>query len=385
MFSEEHIRILHVIDKLSMDGVNPSSCTTLLRYWSGFLKAKGFYSSVCTLRGVDPASHVLEKEGIKVHHLGFGKFSWRNICGITEVMNREKPDVLHLHGYSAANFGRIAAKRRGIPNIVHEHADLKILPHQYLADFILRNMTDAGIAVSGNVKTFMIRGRSIPPSKIEIIGNGINLADFQNRDHDVVKSKRAELGISEGVPIIGTVTRFRLEKGNEYFIRAIPVIIKEFPNAMFVMAGDGPLRSQMEQLVKELQVDSFVKFLGFRKDIPDIMSLFTVNVIPSLSEGFPLSLVEAMAAGNAIVASRVGGLAEIGKDRESLCFVKPKNSEEIGSKICELLRNPVLAMELSASAKRASLSFSVEASVGRLAELYRRLVKEKGHPRLVHD
>jgi hypothetical protein len=158
---------MHIIDKLSMDGTNPSSCTTLFGEWIPRLDTDGFSTTVLTLRKPDIAGKYLEDQGIKVYYQNHRKVSIKK--GIMDLMDREKADIVHLHGYSAANFGRIAARKKGVKNIVHEHAILKVLPHQYLADFLLRNLTDSAIAVSNSVKEFMVRGRNIPEEKISVI------------------------------------------------------------------------------------------------------------------------------------------------------------------------------------------------------------------------
>ena len=332
MTSLKKIQVLHVIDKLSMDGINPSSPAILLKEWIPHLRTQSIESSVCCLRTNDPGKNWLEAEGIQVCSLGFGRVSWRNIQGIMAVIDQTHADIVHLHGYSSANFGRIASKRKGIKNIVHEHAVLPILPHQWIFDYLLRKYTDIGVAVSHNVSRFMVRGRCVPERKIRVVGNGINLTKFTKRPADRIRQIRKALGIPENYHIIGTVTRLRKEKGAEYFIRAMPHVKREFPNVVFLIVGDGSLRTNLESLANELGMDRQIRFLGFRTDIADILSVLDVNVIPSLTEGFPLSLVEAMAAGNAIVASNIGGMKEIAKDRETLLFVPPTDPIALAEK-----------------------------------------------------
>jgi glycosyltransferase involved in cell wall biosynthesis len=377
MNNSNPINVLHVIDKLSMDGVNPSSCAILLDEWISCLESARFNWIVCTLRKHDPAGKLLEKKGIRVYYLEFGKFSFKNIKGIIKLLEKEKVDILHLHGYSAANFGRIASRKTGVINVVHEHAVLRTLPHQYIADLILRNFTDIGVAVSENVRDFMIRSRSIPSKRITVIRNGINIDKFRKSDDKTIEKKRRELEVPESVRIIGTVTRLRKEKGVEYFIKAMPYILKEFPDVNFLIVGDGALRTQLESLARNLSISEKIRFLGFRSDIVELLSIFDINVIPSLTEGFPLSLVEAMALGNPIVATEVGGMKEIAKDGENVLFVPPKNPLEIGEKVNFLLKNPMLSERLSISAKQLSKEFSIEKSTKLIEELYINLLKRR--------
>ena len=318
------ISIVHIIDKLSMDGSNPSSCAILLGEWISHLDRRRFDVGVCSLRGSDPGGQFLEAKGVKVYYLGFGKYSFRNLNGITEVIDEEKADIVHLHGYSAANYGRIAARRKGIRNIVHEHAVLRVLPHQYLADFMLSDYTDSAVAVSGSVKDFMIRGRSIPASKITVMWNGISLDKYRKCNRDIMNNKRSELGIPDDFRVVGTVTRLREEKGTEYLIRAMPLLLTELPKLYLLIVGDGPLRGKLERIADDLNVSRHLRFLGFRTDLAELLSLFDVNVIPSLTEGFGLSLIEAMSVGNVLVVTNVGGLKEIAIDGETALFVPPQ-------------------------------------------------------------
>lgn len=368
------VKVMHIIDKLSMDGTNPSSCTTLFGEWIPRLDADGFSTTVLTLRKPDIAGKYLEDQGIKVYYQGHGKVSFKNVHGIMDLMDREKADIVHLHGYSAANFGRIAARKKGVKNIVHEHAILKVLPHQYLADFLLRNLTDSAIAVSNSVKEFMVRGRNIPEEKISVIRNGIRLDKYADREPPNVQKKRLELGIGEGHFVVGTVARLRKEKGVEYFIRSIPSILQEFPETIFIVVGDGPLKDEIEHLARSLGLAGKLKFLGFRSDVPDILPIFDINVVPSLSEGLGLSLIEAMSVGNSIVATAVGGLNEVGEEGKTVLFVPPMDPKSIADKVCYLLKNKGIREALSNGAKAASREYDVEKNISALSDFYRKLL-----------
>ena len=364
------IRVLHVIDKLSMDGVNPSSCTRLLADWAAYFDPTSVQFSVCTLRNPDPAGAYLEQRQIRVHYVGHGALSWRNIPSITRLVREEAATIVHLHGYSAANFGRIVARRLGVPNIVHEHAVLRVLPHQYVADYLLASRTDVAVAVSDAVRQFMIRGRSIAPDKIRTIPNGIDLATFQNVRADRVHQLRAEIGVLHDTRIVGTVTRLREEKGNEYLIRAVPRILEEMPNVVILIVGEGPLRRHLQALATGLGVGSAVRFLGFRSDVADMLGLFDVLVIPSLTEGFPLALVEGMAAGKAIIATSVGGMPEVGVDGETVLFVPPGNPQELAEGVLRLLNDSDLRARLAGNARKSSTCFSARRSAEELLKLY---------------
>ena len=353
-----------------MDGINPSSCAILLGNILPVHDTQGVQSVVCTLRNADPGGCYLERSGIGVRYLGFGKYSLANVKAISALINREKTDLVHLHGYSAANFGRMASRKTGIANVVHEHAVLRTLPHQFAADLLLRSSTDSAIAVSENVKKFMIRSRSIPARKIRVIWNGIDLRKFTRIANEAIQEKKRELNIPIGVPIVGTVTRLRKEKGVEHLIRAIPIIHNAVPEAFFLIVGDGPLRGKLADLSQALNVERQTRFLGFRDDVADLLSLFDINVIPSLTEGFPLSLIEGMCIGTPIVATAVGGINEIGVEGENVLFVRPKRADEIAHKVIHLLKDSTMREKFSQSGRRLSQKFGIESNATKLRQLY---------------
>lgn len=369
------IRVLHIIDKLSMDGVNPSSCAVLIRDWAGQLHPEKVDISVTSLRNPDPAGKVLENNCVHVDYIGHGKISYKNIPALTKIVYQRNIDILHLHGYSSANFGRIVARKTGRFNVVHEHAVLKVQPHQYFVDWLQRRHTDVAVAVSRNVAEFMVHGRSIPKSKVHIIGNGISLDRFQACDSFKAVEKRRELRIDGDNRIIGTVTRLRQEKGTIILIRAMKEIINHWPNIILLVVGEGPQRKILEKTVNDLQLKRYVKFLGFRSDVAELMSIFDVTVIPSLSEGFPLALAEAMAVGRPIVATRVGGMVDVGKDYKDVLFVPPNDHVRIAEKVLLLLNDQSLAKRLGESAKIKSKMLSVEKSADQLYQLYHQLIR----------
>ncbi len=373
----EKIRVLHVIDKFTMDGVNPSSCSRLFADWIPLHDSSRFQVDVVGLRPRDAAGAFLEKQGITVHYIQEGKFSPKNITAIADLAARGDYDILHLHGYSSANFGRLAARKIGIRSIVHEHAILPVQPHQYVADWLLRNRTDVAVAVSNAVKAFMIHGRSIPEEKIEVIWNGIDLEHFQNVPAERVQHFREQHGLPETGTIIGTVTRLREEKGNAYLLEAAAEVLRHEPEVTFVLIGDGPLRDTLQQQARDLGIAEKVLFTGFVSDIQAALAALDIVVIPSLREGFGLALVEAMAAGKPVVATKVGGMIELARHERSALMVYEADSPALAQAILRLLQEPELAQQLADQAREDSGRFSIGENVRSLEALYERLVPAK--------
>ena len=372
----EPIRILHVIDKFSMDGVNPSSCSRLFAQWIPLHDKNKFQIDVAGLRPRDAAGAFLEQHGIKVFYIEEGKYSPKNINAIAELAKKGGYDILHLHGYSSANFGRLAGKKSGAKTIVHEHAVLKVLPHQFVIDWLLRKKSDVGLGVSKAVKEFMMKGRSVPEEKIEVIWNGIPLEEFAETDAAKVAAFRKNLNLPKEAFIIGTVTRLRQEKGNHILIEAFAKIAASHPSAQLVLIGDGPQKDELSQLAGKLGVANRVVFAGFVSEVPVALNALDVVAIPSLREGFGLALVEAMAAGKPIVASFVGGMRELAENERNALMVPPGDADALAAGLQRLIDDEKLQKKLSRQAREDSARFSIEKNVQALEKLYSSMVGE---------
>ena len=367
------VNILHIIDKLSMDSENPSSCTKLIADWIIHLDSKRFDAKVVSLQR-DGGGKFLQEKEISIFYIEKGKISPSIINEIIKIIEQNKTNLVHLHGYASANFGRIAARKVGIHNIVHEHAILDILPHQFIADFLLRNKTDVAVAVSKAVKVFLNKGRSVPENKIKVIWNGIKNKKFQNIELERIEKIKNDVGIHNCQKVVGTLTRFREEKGTQYLIEAAEKVIKTEPNAKFVIAGDGPLKDELIQLAHNLNLNQQLTFPGFVEDVPALLQALDIVVMPSLNEGAPLALLEYMAAKKPIVATNVGGIKEVIENNISGLLVPSKEKESLAEAIVLLLKNESKAMLLAENAFKTSEKYSIENNVKSLENLYIDLV-----------
>jgi glycosyltransferase involved in cell wall biosynthesis len=330
---------------------------------------------VASLRPRDAAGKHLEANGVQVFYIDKGKYSFANVGALAQVIRQEKIDLLHLHGYSAANFGRLAARKTGIPSVMHEWAVLKVLPHQYIMDWLLRHQTDVAVGVSEGVREFLIRGRSVSLHKTRVVWNGVNLNNFKTADPAKVQMFREKFGITDQHKVIGTVTRLREEKGNRYFIEAAPQVLREFPEARFIIVGDGPLRDELEKLSQTLNLNAKLYFAGFVSEVAVALAAMDIYVMPSLMEGFPFALAEAMAAGKTVVVTNVGGMKEMVQHEENGLLVPPANNVALAAALVRLLGNPAFCEHLGHAARERSQYFSVERNVMALETLYTELLQ----------
>ena len=163
----EPIRVMHVIDKLSVSGSKIHGITKAFEWWIASFDTQQFQFSVCSLRIPEAAGEILEKQGASFFFLSSGKFDPRTLTRLLAVIKQQQPHILHLHGYGASHFGCISSLITGIPNIVHEHVVIPNQPlYQTVADWILSPLTTKAIAISKSVREFMIDRRKV---KAEIL------------------------------------------------------------------------------------------------------------------------------------------------------------------------------------------------------------------------
>ena len=196
------------------------------------------------------------------------------------------------------------------------------------------------------------------------------LNNFNTIEKELIQKERKHLGIKLDSKIVGTVARLRAEKGIKYLIESAPKILEIFPDTIFLIAGDGPLREELQNLASQLGIQDKVLFMGFRQDIPAVLSVIDVFVAPSETEGLGLGILEAMAIGKPIVATSVGGIIEILKDGETGYLVPAKNSQELAKRVIYMLKNEEEARCLGIKAREESRKYDINSNVKKIEEQY---------------
>jgi glycosyltransferase involved in cell wall biosynthesis len=258
--------------------------------------------------------------------------------------------------------------------IAHEHTWSFVgAPARKLLDRrLIAPLVDAFVAVSHEDARRMAEIEKIPPSLIEVVPNGIP-EPVAPSGHDV----RAELGIDADTPLIGSICVLRPQKAVQTFLEAVAILRRTVPVRALVV-GDGPERGRLEQLAAELGIGDATTFTGRRDDVPDVLAALDVVVSSSVFEGSPLALIEAMAAGKAIVATRVGGVPDLIEDGRHGRLVEPGDPARLAAAIEPLLADPGLRRELGErAARRQRAEFTLEATIVRLQELYETLLAGK--------
>ena len=337
-----------------------------------------FDVALVSLRRKDLSEETLDALGIDISYLARGRFDPRTLRDLLRIIDRRKIDVLHLHGYGATTFGRLAAAIRGLPVVLHEHANLTRTPwFQKIADLLLEPYTDIAVAVSHSTAQFLIGARLVRSSRVRVVYLGAPLDEFsQDRAPAEVDAIRSELGIRPGEFAIGTVTRLHDSKGNEYLVDAARQVLDARPHARFFLFGEGPLRPALEAQAARLGLGDRFVFGGFVKDVARALAAFDLSVFPSLWEGTPLTLFEAMAARRPIVATDADGLVEVLTDNRNALVVPKRDAAALADRIIRLMDDPPLRERLAAQAQQSSRAYDIAAFVGKMERLYAILVRE---------
>src|SRR6185369_13204308 len=331
-----------------------------------------FNVSLLSLRKKDLSEETLDSLGIDITYLERGKFDPLTLPAMLRLVDEKRIDVLHLHGYGATTFGRLAGAIRGIPTIVHEHANLTTTPwFQKIADRLLEPSTDIALAVSRSTADFVVHARLIPESKVKVVYLGVPLEEFSRaRTAAEVQVARRELGIADDEFAVGTVTRLHESKGNSYLVDAAARVVKERPQARFFLVGEGPLLGELQaQAAARGLADRFV-FAGFRRDVAATLSAFDLSVFPSLWEGTPITAFEALAMGKPIVATDADGLLDILTNDSDALIVPKRNAAALADKIVWLIDRPAERARLAAAARQAGRQYDIDRFVRKMERLY---------------
>jgi glycosyltransferase involved in cell wall biosynthesis len=334
--------------------------------------AARFEVSLVSLRKKDLSEETLDALGIDITYLEKGKFDPSTLPALLKIVDRKRIDVLHLHGYGATTFGRMAAAMRGIPAILHEHANLTDTPwFQKVADRALERYTDIAIAVSKSTAEFVVNARLVQPEKVKVVYLGAPHEEFSRvRSPGELAGARRQLGMRDEDFAIGTVTRLHESKGNSYLVDAARLVLDRRPNARFFLVGEGPLREPLEAQARSLGLGDRFVFVGFAKDVAAVLSAFEVSVFPSLWEGTPLTAFEALASGRPIVATDADGLLDILTDGRDARIVPRRDARALADALVDLMDRPAERVRLAAAARETARRYDIAAFVRKMEQLY---------------
>jgi glycosyltransferase involved in cell wall biosynthesis len=317
----------------------------------------------------------------KIHRL-YGPDTWRQQLKLAGYLRRHRIDVVHSYNFYANCFAVPAARLAGVPVIVAAIRDTgAFLPPQHrAAQRLICRLAHVVLANASAVRDWLIE-EGYRPDMVQVIRNGIDLTRFARPR--VGGGVREELGIPKDAPVIAMLARVNRLKGVEYFIEAAATVASRFPEARFLVIGDALLmtggtvcpntdyRRELDERIRQHGLEGRVIFTGFRLDVPELLSEITVAVHPSLSEALSNAVLESMAAGIPVVATRVGGTPEIIEDGVTGLLVPPRDSSALAQTISRLLLDRDLAARVGQAGRRRIMEhFSLARMVRETERLY---------------
>ena len=373
------IKILFIITSSGIGGAEKILC-----YTATGLDYNKYDISVCSLKKKGEIAADLEKRGIEVCclHMGGRESSLGWLSSIIALIRlfpyliRIRPTIIHSFLFRANILARIAGYLTGIPIII---SSVRVMGGEkkyfHYVEMITSFMVDHYVAVSESVKRYIIDKSRISNEKISVIYNGVNI---KSQDNTYGQKVKVPLTIENEDRILMTVGRLHKQKGHCYLIQAVSKVRKEFPKVKLLVTGEGEEENNLKKLVKSLDLTNEVIFAGLRSDIEGILPMAEIFILSSLWEGLPNALLEAMAAGKPVVATKVGGIPEIVVHGETGILIHPRDHDALAIAIIDLLQNRLKAKDMGEAGRiRAGKRFSIYKMIEKTENLYQELLKEK--------
>ncbi len=386
----EPIRILRVIGRLNVGGP-----ALHVAYLSAGLAKRGYETTLVAgsvARGEDSMAFVAESLGVSVVRLGEMR---RDISPLRDsvalahlvrLIRETRPHILHTHMAKAGAVGRLAALASGDarPPVVLHTFHGHVLRHYFdpvrttafrLLERWLARSTTALVAVSPQVRDELVELGVAPGKQFAVVRLGIELSARVGSEDGRVEQRRL-LGISPDRFVVGWIGRMTAVKRADHVLLAFRQLRESGVDACLCLVGDGPDRPAIERRAHELGIMRDTLFLGFQQDVAPFYAAFDALLLPSASEGTPVSAIEALAAGRPVVATRVGGVPDVVRDGEDGLLAEPGAIDELSERLVRLARDPSLRERMGAAGReRVGRRYGVERLVDEMDLLYRSLLE----------
>ena len=386
----ERVKVLRVIARLNVGGP-----ALHVAYLTAGLAGRGYDTVLVAgtvARGEESMAFVARQRGLRIetldelHREVSPLHDARAILRLARLIRRERPTILHTHTAKAGAVGRIAALLAGEarpPVIVHTfHGHVlrgyfsapATLGFRLLERWLAKATTTL-IAVSPEVRDDLVRLGVAPAAKFRVVRLGIELEERVTTTSDERRDTRRLLGISPDAFVVGWVGRMTAVKRTRDVLEAFRGLLDHETGAYLMLVGDGPDRKQMERSAHELGIAKRCLFLGYQDDVAAFYGAIDVLLLPSANEGTPVSVIEALAAGRPVVATRVGGVPDIVRDGVDGYLVAPGDPNELAERLVRLARDPDRRARMGAEGRARVLQrYTVARLVDDVDLLYRSLL-----------
>ena len=305
------------------------------------------------------------------------KTCWHGIR-LARYLRKNLIQIVHSYGLYPNVFAVVAARLTGKSIVVVSIRDMGdgLTPMQSRIQRTACRWANCVLVNADAIRQRLI-AQGYNPGNIVVIRNGITLSRYGQRER--TGRLRQEFGLPLAAPLVVVFSRLNYMKGVQYFLEAAAIVALRFPEVRFLVAGDGANKTQLEEQARQMGLEQRMLFAGFRSDVPELLSEAAVSVLPSLSEGLSNSLLESMASGVPVIATRVGGNPEVIDHEVTGLLVPPRDPVALADAMSRLLGNKDLALRFGQAGKRRVAEFfSMERSVGETEHLYQRLVEARG-------
>jgi glycosyltransferase involved in cell wall biosynthesis len=379
------LRVLHAITMLELGGAQRNTLDTV----AGLDRERFEVGLACADEGeLLPEARALSD--VTLYPLRFLRREVRPFADLRALgelrraLRDFRPDLVHTHSSKAGILGRAAARLERVPRVVHSIHGYGFGPHQPLlvraaflrAERVAARWTTAFIAVSRRNGEDGVRLGLFPAAKVRVIRSGIDLAAFRARSGG--EGVRRELGIPPAAPLVVQVSCFKPQKAPERFVTLAGTVAASFPDAHFLLAGDGELRPNLERMRTDARLDGRLHLPGWRRDVPAILDAATVATLTSRFEGLPRVLVEALAAGVPVVAMAVDGVEEVVRDGVDGFLAREGDVDTLTERVMRILGDEELRRALASRAGEGLDEFDGREMVRRQEALYEELACPSG-------
>jgi glycosyltransferase involved in cell wall biosynthesis len=373
------IKIVYIITSTSVGGAEK-----ILYYTVTGLDLTKYTVSVCSLKEKKEIAEKIEKSGVSVHCLGMnneeGVIGWlssvKTLFFLFFYLKRMRPTIVHSFLFRANILARIAGYLAGVPVII---SSIRVMGgekrYYHFLERVTSFMVDHYVTVSESIKDYILHTTKKPAENVSVIYNGIDLKRENNVQAHNIKEY---FNLEDKDRLLVTVGRLNIQKGHCYLFQAISKVLKKISNLKLLVVGEGEEEKKLKNLVELLDLTGSIVFTGLRDDIENILSIAELFVFPSLWEGLPNALLEAMAAGKPVIATTVGGVSELVVPGKTGLLIPPKDTDALAHAIIKLLRNKFQAKKMGNAARvRVEQHFTISGTVEKTENLYRELLKAK--------
>ncbi len=310
--------------------------------------------------------------------------SWKQldrVRGLRSFIKKKRIDIVHSHMFISSFFVSPIARVSGVPVIIdtahgREAWRTGRIGRSFIVDRFVSRFIDRVIAVSEATGRYLIEDKGVSAEKVIVIQNGRDLSRFDPGSKN--ETSRKSVGLGEDEFIVTVVGRLETQKGHVYFFDALPAIFEKHSNLKALIVGDGSLCDELKEQCERLGISEKVVFAGFIEDVPGVLALSDIVVLPSLYEGLPLTAIEASAMARPVVATRVDGTPEVILDGKTGILVEPRDPEGLRDAILELVEDEEKRRVYGETGREVVIEkFSLDKQIEKTVALYSSLYEEK--------